>query len=556
MPATTSSKNTLQHLHHTLLHSKLLSVFLRFVSYKTFSFVFRRWNLYTGTHALFVSFIKGARLSNMDRKYWYFGQFLLFLLSFSTLHGTGGSALLVAHAANTGSSSSSKSSSTSSWFSDAFRLATNKFNKLKAKVLGKKICQYRKYPAKYVKQRLEDFLRCQDTAVNSINSAIRAWDFELKNKNERHTGKPLVLAFTGPTGTGKTETSNLIAEALLQNREEIQNSPRRTPVGLLKFNGGNFNDATDPKSLSKYHDIIRTRLAQHLQECGGKAVVLFDEVQKVIPGTLDILKSVLSDRPQLDVVDPVTKKTSTVHCDNAVFIFVSDIGANEIKEVVVKHNGRENVPEAELNQVVRSAMHEQWKRLHFEGLIDMIIPFLPFENKEIQEILRLKVDELAKEHHGGFWDTLQVQDDVVKYLSTKKYIKYRGVTHRPRGQEGKPYNRSWPTKQFAKYGARNVVNGGPLQLLKAKFRKHLDYYDEDDNTNHVVVSMIPNNGKDISNHGKKKTNQMGIYVCTEKVNIDCFDGNNSSNNGGKDSSKTCKNVCKLAWQGSLEPLGS
>ena len=465
---------------------------------------------------------------------------LVLLLAFncleSPLFGASGGALV--YAANTGSSTFSKSAS--SWFQSALSVAKVNLVKLKAKVLGKKLCHYRKYPAKFVKEELEGHLRCQDIAVNSINSAVRAWDFELKNKNERYTGKPLVLAFTGPTGTGKTETSNLIAEALLQNREEIINSPRRAPVGLLKFNGGDFNDAS-PEKLSVYHDIIRSRLVQHLQECDGKAVVLFDEVQKVIPGTLDVMKSVLSDRPQLDYVDPVTRKTSTVHCDNAVFIFVSDIGANEIKEVVVKHNGRENVPEAELNHVVRSAMHNQWKRLHFEGLIDMIIPFLPFENKEIQQILRLKIEELADEHRGGFWKTLQVQDDVVKYLSTKKYIKYHGVVHVPRGQEGKPYNRSWPTKQFAKYGARNVVNGGPLQLLKAKFRKHLDYYDEDDCENHVLVSMVgPKDGR----------NQMGIYSCTEAVDTECF------RPGNDNQGSTCKNVCSLAWQGSLEPLGS
>ena len=463
---------------------------------------------------------------------------------------------LLVYGKNTGSSSYSKAFS---WF-DKFSSSLNEnLIKLKAKVLGKKLCHYRKSPAKYVKQRLADFLRCQDTAVSSINSAVRAWDFELKNKNERHTGKPLVLAFTGPTGTGKTETSNLIAEALLKNREKITNSPRRMPIGLLKFNGGDFMDASDPKSLSTYHDIIRTRLVQHLQECDGKAVVLFDEVQKVIPGTLDILKSVLSDRPQLDVVDPVTKKTTTVHCDNAIFIFVSDIGEGEIKELVVRHNGRENVPEAELNQKVRSAMHSQWKKLHFEGLIDMVIPFLPFENKQIQEILRLKINELEDEHQGGFWKTLQVQDQVVKYLSTNKYIKYKAAVDFPKGyKRGDPIDRNWPRRNFAKYGARNVVNGGPVQLLKAEFRKHLDYYDEDDNENHVLVSMINNvmNNDDTHNSTKRKKeikHLVGIYVCTEKVRVECF---NDDGGSGDKKKKTCKNVCNLKWQGSLEPLGS
>ena len=90
---------------------------------------------------------------------------------------------MLVYGKNTGSSSYSKAFS---WF-DKFSSSLNEnLIKLKAKVLGKKLCHYRKSPAKYVKQRLADFLRCQDTAVSSIHSAVRAWDFELKNKNERH----------------------------------------------------------------------------------------------------------------------------------------------------------------------------------------------------------------------------------------------------------------------------------------------------------------------------------------------------------------------------------
>ena len=41
------------------------------------------------------------------------------------------------------------------------------------------------------------------------------------------------------------------------------------------------------------------RLAKHLHDCSGKAVVVFDEVQKVIPHTLDgkfqSVKSIASD---------------------------------------------------------------------------------------------------------------------------------------------------------------------------------------------------------------------------------------------------------------------
>ena len=102
------------------------------------------------------------------------------------------------------------------------------------------------------------------------------------------------------------------------------------------------------------------------------------------------------------------------------------------------------------------------------------------------------------------------------------------------------------------------MNGGPVQLLKAEFRKHLDYYDEDDNENHVLVSMINNvmNNDDTHNSTKRKKeikHLVGIYVCTEKVRVECF---NDDGGSGDEKKKTCKNVCNLKWQGSLEPLGS
>ena len=46
---------------------------------------------------------------------------------------------------------------------------------------------------------------------------------------------PLVLAITGPTGTGKTEMSNLIAEALFQRKKKLPHSEKRVPSGLLIY---------------------------------------------------------------------------------------------------------------------------------------------------------------------------------------------------------------------------------------------------------------------------------------------------------------------------------
>lgn len=44
-----------------------------------------------------------------------------------------------------------------------------------------------------------------------------------------------MLAITGPTGTGKTETSNLIAESLFKRKKKLRNSDKEVSSGLLVF---------------------------------------------------------------------------------------------------------------------------------------------------------------------------------------------------------------------------------------------------------------------------------------------------------------------------------
>ena len=56
-----------------------------------------------------------------------------------------------------------------------------------------------------------------------------------------------------------------------------------------------------------------------------------------------------------------------------------------------------------------------------------------------QYIMGPEINELEDEHQGGFWKTLQVQDQVVKYLSTNKYIKYKAAVDFPKGYKRGDY---------------------------------------------------------------------------------------------------------------------
>jgi hypothetical protein len=436
------------------------------------------------------------------------------------------------------------------------------------KLNGKKKCLYRKSASKYVEKKLHARLKAQEMAVASIVSSIRSWEFDRSAERRDRSasfsrGKPLVLAFTGPTGVGKTETSNLIAEALLSERETIRNSVRKAPVGFLKFNGGDFNDYVT-KPLKEYHDIIRTRLFQHFYDCNGIGVVLFDEVQKVIPGTLDVLKNILSGRPQLDFVDRNNKAT-TVYCDNAVFIFVSDIGAEAMTELVVEHGGRGKVPEHVLNRNVRKAMNLQWRRLNFEGLVDMVVPFLPFEPMHIREIMKLKTDELHAEHAGTWWKKLAVHDDAISYMSKQRFIAYTRVVLKVKGDkktvpketgEGDPStkqeNYALKFRYFAKYGARIDNGGGPLHILRGKLFRYLEYDEEEKNVHTIHVKMSTPN------------EVLAIFQCQNNDRAGGGAGDpveESCGNNGASEEQVCSDVgegadlseCKKLWEG---PLGA
>eukprot|EP00937_MAST-01D_sp_MAST-1D-sp2_P003091 g3091.t1 len=395
--------------------------------------------------------------------------------------------------------------------------------------LGIDNCLFVKQPARAVGEHLRRNLRAQDHAVNATVAAIQAWEFSRGSAG----AAPLVLALTGPTGAGKTESGNLLAEALFERHDRV--GGRLQSQGLLLFRGEDFKDNVT-RPLTRYHDEIKARLAAHLRRCSSRAVVVFDEVQKVIPGTLDVLMEAMSDRPVLTHFgrNGVQEKYD---CSNVIFVLISDIGVDSIVRLLLEGGAaRADVPQHRLRAAVKAALDAQWERLHFGKAISEVVPFLPFEPLNMEQIIGLKFAQLGDAHRGQFWRRLRGSPGLFRHLAGPKYIRY--TKHSLPG--AKP-------RLYSKYGARNVVNGGPLQLLKARLFRVLDL---GRGTDGVLRAAEAGKDVDVVLHGA--TGELELSVCDGGGGDGGGgDGGDGGDERGDGSAGTADQQCASKWRGKL-----
>ena len=108
-------------------------------------------------------------------------------------------------------------------------LFMNKMSEISEKLFGQ-ACPLNEDPIGSVQTILGDRIVAQEPANRAILDAFTAWNLDREIKDREV--KPLVLAFTGPTGVGKTETALSIGDALFRKRDRLQ-SGRNVPRGLL-----------------------------------------------------------------------------------------------------------------------------------------------------------------------------------------------------------------------------------------------------------------------------------------------------------------------------------
>lgn len=325
------------------------------------------------------------------------------------------------------------------------------------------------------------------------------------------------------------------------------------------FRGEDFTLSSDlaRQGLGAIHKHIRQALEAHYSTCNGNAVIVFDEVQKVVPGALEAIHQLLSERGSITIPVETTSyycvlgcsRTTEVSTANSIFIFISDIALDPMIKMLLAYNQRHLIPQPMLRAVVKEALDAQWERLQFGKYIKEVVPFLPLEIEHMQKVFRMKVQSLGKEHRYRYWWNLVVDDAVVEYLCGPLFIKYtQHSTVVVRRGESEEMSEESRTKIFSTYGARGIENAGPLQDLKALIYGKMQPW-QPQKLLHVGLSNAENVDGLRSEHHSKKSFRPELYLqwCLPEASM--FDDASSGVSISED--VALSNACSTVWIGML-----
>lgn len=246
-----------------------------------------------------------------------------------------------------------------------------------------------------LEKELEKRVVGQEIAIDAVCEAIRRSRSGLADP-KRPIG---VFLFVGPTGVGKTELTKALADQLFNTEDAIirldmseymeKHSVAKligSPPGYVGFEeGGQLTEA------------IRRR---------PYSVVLFDEVEKAHPDVFNILLQIFDDGRLTDA------KGRTINCKNALFIMTSNLGSHELLNKGLA--SKEEIL-ATLDPIIKGHF-----RPEFINRLDEILPFLPLQEKDMEKIVHIQIDQVKK-RLADQGIVLTVKTDVIEELAKKGY---------------------------------------------------------------------------------------------------------------------------------------
>ncbi|HEY4831221.1 MAG TPA: AAA family ATPase, partial [Waddliaceae bacterium] len=226
-----------------------------------------------------------------------------------------------------------------------------------------------------LEEALEQRVVGQSFAVKAVSDAIRASRAGLNDPN-RPTG---VFLFLGPTGVGKTELAKALAEQLFSNEE-----------AMIRLDMSEYMEKhTVSKLIGSPPGYIGYEEGGQLSEALRRrpyAVVLLDEIEKAHHDVFNLLLQIFDEGRLTD------SKGRKVNCKNALFIMTSNIGSEELLDVLQKKQS--DLTKEDVLMIVEPIL-KQYFRPEFLNRLDEILPFLPLHENEMSKIVYIQLKRVA-----------------------------------------------------------------------------------------------------------------------------------------------------------------
>ncbi|MDB6081361.1 MAG: clpb5 [Chlamydiia bacterium] len=258
----------------------------------------------------------------------------------------------------------------------------------------------------HLEKALDSRVVGQEFATSSIAEAIRRSRSGLNDP-----GRPMgAFLFLGPTGVGKTELAKALAEQLFDKEDaiiRIDMSEYMEKHSIAKLIGA-------PPGYVGYEE--GGQLTEQLRR-RPYSIVLFDEIEKAHPDVFNILLQIFDEGRITD------SKGRMVNCKNALFIMTSNLGS----EILLKTQGKgAKLDSKEEILALLDPVIKDHFRPEFINRLDDILPFLPLKEKDMEKIVFIQLNRLAKRLHERHI-TLQWKENVLAHLAKEGYDPFFGA---------------------------------------------------------------------------------------------------------------------------------
>lgn len=222
----------------------------------------------------------------------------------------------------------------------------------------------------HMEEELQKRVIGQEKAIKAVSNAVRR-----SRAGIQEEGKPIgSFIFLGPTGVGKTELAKALAQNLFNDEKLI------TRIDMSEY----MEKHSVARLVGSPPGYVGHEEGGQLTEAVRRhpyTVILFDEIEKAHPDVFNILLQVLDDGRLTD------SRGRTVDFKNTVIIMTSNLASDMIEKFADKAEKQEE----EVTKVLRA-----YFRPEFLNRVDDIIIFQHLTKKELEQIVKLQLDKVAK----------------------------------------------------------------------------------------------------------------------------------------------------------------